>query len=94
MIECSNICDDDSLMKIILSKCGDVEKSLAEENAEHDHRVEQHVVTPLQNVLDNEIPSIVKHKRIVTKVCLDMDSAKTRHVEPLRLRFLRFLSIF
>lgn len=79
MVECSAICDEDSLMRIILNKCGQAEKTLAEENAEHDHRVEQHVVTPLQNVLENEIPLIVKHKRNVTKVCLDMDSARARY---------------
>ncbi|KAL0278553.1 UNVERIFIED_CONTAM: hypothetical protein PYX00_000346 [Menopon gallinae] len=79
MVECSGICDEDSLMRIILNKCGQAEKTLAEENAEHDHRVEQHVVIPLQNVLENEIPLIVKHKRNVTKVCLDMDSARARY---------------
>lgn len=80
MIECGALCDEDSLMKVVLNKCGNAEKSLSEENAEHDHRVEQHVITPLQNVLETEIPNIIKQKRNVTKVCLDMDSAKTRYL--------------
>ncbi|KAK6624102.1 hypothetical protein RUM44_010960 [Polyplax serrata] len=79
MMESGSLCDDDSLMKTVLNKCGHAEKSISEESMEHDHRVEQHVIAPLQSVLDTEIPNIIKLKRNVTKVCLDMDSAKTRY---------------
>jgi hypothetical protein len=41
-------------------------------------RVEQGVVNPLQAILDMEVPSILKHKRNLAKLTLDMDSARTR----------------
>lgn len=81
MLECGTVCDDESLLKIVLNKCGHAEKTLSEENVEHDHRVEQHVLAPLQSVLETEIPNIVKQKRNLTKMCLDMDSAKARYLQ-------------
>jgi hypothetical protein len=49
---------------------------LASEALEHEIQVEQFVVTPLQQMLDNEV---AKHKAKLSKLTLDMDSARTRY---------------
>jgi hypothetical protein len=43
-----------------------------------DMALEEDIVNPLQIVIDNDIPSIMKHKRNLAKLTLDMDAARTR----------------
>jgi hypothetical protein len=50
---------------------------LANEALEHEMQVEQLVVTPLQQMLDNDV---AKHKAKLSKLTLDMDSARTRYL--------------
>jgi hypothetical protein len=50
--------------------------NLANEALDHEMQVEQLVVTPLQQMLDNDVP---KHKAKLSKLTLDMDSARTRY---------------
>ncbi|XP_065347479.1 rho GTPase-activating protein 44-like isoform X2 [Cloeon dipterum] len=75
----SAACDDAFMLKNILEKCGAIEVTLAHTYVEMDLQVEQSVVNPLQGVIDNDIPSIVKHKRNLAKLVLDMDAARTRY---------------
>jgi hypothetical protein len=51
--------------------------NLANEALDHEAQVEQLVVTPLQQMLDNDVP---KHKAKLSKLTLDMDSARTRYL--------------
>jgi hypothetical protein len=62
---------------IILSGCAKVEINLATEALDHEVQVEELVVTPLQQMLDNDVP---KHKAKLSKLTLDMDSARTRYL--------------
>ncbi|XP_057651897.1 rho GTPase-activating protein 92B-like isoform X1 [Diorhabda carinulata] len=67
------------LFQIILRECGQVEQQLAREYADHELKVEELVYAPLQNVLENDFPNILKHKHNLRKYCLDKDSASNRY---------------
>jgi hypothetical protein len=62
----------------VLARCGGVQVALAQELVDLDVQVEQSVVNPLQAVLDTDVPSVLKHKRNLTRLTHDMDSARTR----------------
>lgn len=70
---------DDGLLGFTLSECGKSQIALAHEAVEHESKVEQYVAAPLQQILDTDVPNILKHKRNLAKLTLDMDSARTRH---------------
>jgi len=51
--------------------------NLANEALDHEMQVEQLVVNPMQKLLDNEVG---KHKAKLSRLTLDMDSARTRYL--------------
>ncbi|PNF26550.1 hypothetical protein B7P43_G13261 [Cryptotermes secundus] len=69
-------CEEECLLSTILSDSAKIEMNLANEALDHEVQVEQLVVTPLQQMLDNDVP---KHKAKLSKLTLDMDSARTRY---------------
>lgn len=71
--------DDCILLQSVLKECGQAEQDLAKEQAEHEIKVEQMVSSPLQTVLDNDLPNILKQKRNLSKHILDKDSANSRY---------------
>ncbi|XP_012268528.2 rho GTPase-activating protein 44-like isoform X2 [Athalia rosae] len=72
---------DDSLLGFALSECGKAQIALAQEAVDHESKVEQYVATPLQNILETDVPNILKHKRNLARLTLDMDSARTRYLQ-------------
>lgn len=68
-----------SLFQSIVRECGQAEQDLAKEQAEHEIKVELMVSQPLQQVLDNDLPNILKQKRNLNKYILDKDSASSRY---------------
>ncbi|XP_021935653.1 rho GTPase-activating protein 44-like isoform X3 [Zootermopsis nevadensis] len=77
----SGSCEEECLLSNILSDCAKIEMNLANEVLDHEMQVEQLVVTPLQQMLDNDVP---KHKAKLSKFTLDMDSARTRYQTALK----------
>lgn len=75
---------EDGLMSFALVECGRVQMSLANEAMEHEAKVEQYVATPLQHILDTDVPNILKHKRNLARLILDMDSARTRYFQAIK----------
>lgn len=71
--------DECVLFQNVLRECGQAEQDLAKEQAEHEIKVEQMVSSPLQAVLDNDLPNILKQKRNLNKHILDKDSASSRY---------------
>jgi hypothetical protein len=61
----------------ILSDSAKIEINLAIEALDHEMQVEQSVVNPLQQMLDNDV---AKHKAKLSKLTLDMDSARARYL--------------
>lgn len=51
---------------------------LAHASVEIDTRIEADVLLPLQQIVDVDVPNILKQKRYLTRLILDMDSAKNR----------------
>lgn len=51
---------------------------LAIASVDYESRIEQTVLNKLQQVLDNDIPNIIKQKRLLTKLVLDMDLARAK----------------
>lgn len=78
-MEESKQCRECPLFQIILRECGQVEQQLARDYADHELKVEELVYAPLQNVLENDFPNILKHKHNLRKYCLDKDSASNRY---------------
>lgn len=74
-----NAGEDGSLMSFALTECGKVQHALATETVEHESKVEQYVTSPLQHILDTDVPNIMKHKRNLARLTLDMDSIRTRY---------------
>ncbi|XP_011150034.1 rho GTPase-activating protein 44 isoform X2 [Harpegnathos saltator] len=72
---------EDGLMSFALLECGRAQMSLANETVEHEAKVEQYVAVPLQHILDTDVPNILKHKRNLARLTLDMDSARTRYLQ-------------
>ncbi|XP_016907023.1 rho GTPase-activating protein 44 isoform X2 [Apis cerana] len=70
---------EDGLMGFTLSECGRAQMHLANEAIEHETKVEQYVAIPLQHILDTDVPNILKHKRNLARLILDMDSVRTRY---------------
>jgi hypothetical protein len=70
---------EEGLMCYTLNECGKVQVALANEAVDHESKVEQYVVVPLQHILETDVPNILKHKRNLQRLILDMDSTKARY---------------
>ncbi|XP_076671081.1 rho GTPase-activating protein 44 isoform X2 [Andrena cerasifolii] len=70
---------EDGLMGFTLLECGRAQTYLANETIEHETKVEQYVASPLQHILETNVPNILKHKRNLARLILDMDSVRTRY---------------
>ncbi|XP_076242658.1 rho GTPase-activating protein 44 isoform X2 [Calliopsis andreniformis] len=70
---------EDGLMGYTLRECGHAQLRLANEMIEHEAKVEQYVASPLQHILETDVPNILKHKRNLARLILDMDSVRTRY---------------
>lgn len=78
MIESASLLGTETLMGNMYQMCGECQSNLASHLLNHDIDVEKEVLTPMQNILDAEIPAINKLKKHLNKATLDMDSLKTR----------------
>ncbi|GFO00598.1 rho GTPase-activating protein 17 [Plakobranchus ocellatus] len=84
MLESAQILGPDTLLGSACQLCGDCQINLAKEQVQFEMTVEQDFVTPLQNVVDVDIPSIIKLRKNLSKSTLDMDSAKSRFNQAVR----------
>lgn len=51
---------------------------LAIAGVDYELRIEQAVLNKLQQVLDIDVPNVIKQKRLLTKLVLDMDLARAK----------------
>lgn len=75
---------EDGLISFVLSECGRAQITLANEAVDHELKVEQSVAAPFQHILETDIPNILKQKKNLARLTLDMDSAKTRYQQAMR----------
>uniref|UniRef100_A0A1B6CIK0 Rho-GAP domain-containing protein n=1 Tax=Clastoptera arizonana TaxID=38151 RepID=A0A1B6CIK0_9HEMI len=80
----SSVCEEDYLLRHVVSECGKLEMCLANACVDHEAKVEINVLGPLQQVCETDVPNIMKHKRNLAKLILDMDSARTRYQTALK----------
>lgn len=59
-------------------ECSKVQICLANAGVDYESRIEQTVLNKLQQVIDVDMPNIIKQKRLLIKLVLDMDSARTK----------------
>lgn len=59
-------------------ECSKVQICLANASVDYESRIEQTVLNKLQQVLDLDVPNIIKQKRLLTKLVLDMDLARAK----------------
>lgn len=62
----------------VLVECSKVQICLANAGVDYESRIEQTVLNKLQQVLEVDVPNILKQKRLLTKLVLDMDSARAK----------------
>lgn len=74
----------EGLMSFALSECGRAQVALANETVDHEAKVEQYVAAPLHHILETDVPNIIKHKRNLARLTLDMDSARTRYHQAIK----------
>ncbi|GFR80594.1 rho GTPase-activating protein 17 [Elysia marginata] len=84
MLESAQTLGPETLLGSVCQLCGDCQINLAKEHVQYEMTVEQEFVAPLQNVVDVDIPSIIKLRKNLNKSTLDMDSAKSRFNQAVR----------
>lgn len=62
----------------VLVECSKVQICLANAGVDYESRIEQTVLNKLQQVIDVDMPNIIKQKRLLIKLVLDMDSARAK----------------
>lgn len=75
----------DGLLHDVLDNCAKLEKNIAAEMVENEISVESEVTKKLTNIMDKHITTILKQKRIVTKLMQDNESAKNKHMAAQRV---------
>uniref|UniRef100_A0A0P4VP04 Putative rho gtpase-activating protein 17 n=1 Tax=Rhodnius neglectus TaxID=72488 RepID=A0A0P4VP04_9HEMI len=83
LLECASL-EEEHLLRQVVTDCGKLQMCLANAIVDHEMRVENNVIVPLNNICENDYPNIVKQKRTLSKLILDMDSAKTRYLTALK----------
>ncbi|XP_064626283.1 rho GTPase-activating protein 44-like isoform X2 [Lineus longissimus] len=83
MIESATLLGD-NLIGTMYQMCGELEGNLGKEVLQHELEMEEHALNPLQNILDSDIPNVLKCKKQLNKLVLDMDSAKSRYQAQVR----------
>lgn len=84
MLESAQTLGQETLLGSVCQLCGDCQINLAKEHVQYEMTVEQDFVAPLQNVVDVDIPSIIKLRKNLNRSTLDMDSAKSRFNQAVR----------
>lgn len=72
------------LLSDILLECGKIQTCLAKTSIDLDVRIESSVLIPLQEIIETDVPNILKQKSHLKKLILDMDSAKNRYQAALK----------
>ncbi|KAI4900937.1 hypothetical protein NFI96_015563, partial [Prochilodus magdalenae] len=78
LIDGAAVLGDDSLLGKMLKLCGETQDQLSQELLLFEVQMEREVIDPLYTLSEVEIPNIQKQRKHLTKLVLDMDSARTR----------------
>ncbi|XP_047465433.1 rho GTPase-activating protein 44-like isoform X4 [Mugil cephalus] len=81
MVEGAAVLGDESLLGKMLKLCGETQDKLAQELIMFELTIERDVIEPLYDLAEVEIPNIQKQRKHLSKLVLDMDSARTRYYQ-------------
>ncbi|XP_076365967.1 rho GTPase-activating protein 44-like isoform X1 [Tachypleus tridentatus] len=84
MLESSGLLGETSILGIIFGKSASLQEKLGKEILEYEISVEEHLLTPIGEFLENDIPNISKLRKHLNKLTLDMDSARSRYQAAVR----------
>ncbi|XP_037133691.1 rho GTPase-activating protein 44-like isoform X4 [Syngnathus acus] len=81
MVEGAALLGDESMLGKMLMLCGETQDKLSQELVLFEGTIERDVMDPLYDLAEVEIPNIQKQRKHLTKLVLDMDSARTRYYQ-------------
>ncbi|XP_049615514.1 rho GTPase-activating protein 44 isoform X7 [Syngnathus scovelli] len=81
MVEGAALLGDESMLGKMLKLCGETQDKLSQELVLFEGTIERDVMDPLYDLAEVEIPNIQKQRKHLTKLVLDMDSARTRYYQ-------------
>ncbi|XP_013778561.1 rho GTPase-activating protein 17-like [Limulus polyphemus] len=84
MLESSGLLGETSILGIIFGKSASLQEKLGKEILQYEMSVEEHLLTPIGEFLENDIPNISKLRKHLNKLTLDMDSARSRYQTAIR----------
>ncbi|XP_071814478.1 rho GTPase-activating protein 17-like isoform X3 [Apostichopus japonicus] len=84
MAECSQLFEDDAIFGTMLAKGAEACSQISLELTSHEMGLENLIIIPFTNLLENEFPRIEKMKRKLNKLTLDLDSWKAKHQAALK----------
>ncbi|XP_022244831.1 rho GTPase-activating protein 44-like [Limulus polyphemus] len=84
MAENSGILGESSILGIIFGKCASLQEKLGKEIMQYEMTVEEQLLTPIGEFLENDVPNITKLRKLLNKLTLDMDSARSRYQTAVR----------
>ncbi|CAI9720044.1 GTPase-activating 44-like isoform X3 [Octopus vulgaris] len=84
MLESATTLGLDSVLGNVFHLCGECQNGQAKELLYYELEVENTVLNPLNLILENDIPTIVKLRKHLNKLTLDMDSARNRWTTAVR----------
>ncbi|XP_066972417.1 SH3 domain-binding protein 1-like isoform X1 [Macrobrachium rosenbergii] len=70
--------DSNDLLRNILERVVEAQQALGMDMLDFEDQVEKQVLNPLSQIIKDEFPSIVKQKKQLKQIGLDLDAAKTR----------------
>ncbi|XP_068235137.1 SH3 domain-binding protein 1-like isoform X1 [Palaemon carinicauda] len=70
--------DNNDLLRNILERVVEAQQALGMDMLDFEDQVEKQVLNPLSQIIKDEFPSIVKQKKQLKQIGLDLDAAKTR----------------
>ncbi|XP_046855008.1 rho GTPase-activating protein 44-like isoform X2 [Xenia sp. Carnegie-2017] len=86
MEEVATVIGEESILGNMARLCGDSQMKIAKEIAEYEMDVEKTIITPFQNVVENDIPSINHNKKKLAKIGLDMDTLRSRYYAAVKIK--------
>ncbi|XP_064478280.1 rho GTPase-activating protein 44-like isoform X2 [Ornithodoros turicata] len=82
--ECHKILGNSNLLGCTLSECANLQGKLGQELLNYEKETDRQILQPITQLLENELPNISKLRRQLSKLTLDMDSAKNRYQQALK----------
>lgn len=82
--ECHKNLGNSNLLGCTLGECANLQGRLGQELLNYEKETDRQILQPITQLLENDLPNISKLRRQLSKLTLDMDSAKNRYQQALK----------